>query len=146
MGFVFWLYIITFLLTPFLALIISSYLTPAILKTVIKIGFPIFIIYDASLIASYSLKGDYPDYCIWSLEYFFFFTIILSYRKHATNFFTKMLGVLIYTIWVAGIIIGVPGLLLFVSIEMDYVPDKKFVFNSNEETYEMRRFTSASQH
>jgi hypothetical protein len=49
MGFVFWLYIITFLLTPFLALIISSYLTPAILKTVIKIGFPIFIIYDASL-------------------------------------------------------------------------------------------------
>lgn len=140
MSFVLWLYLITLLLMPFLALIVSSYLTWKAFRLLIFIGVPIFLLYDFFLITGYSLKGDYPDYCMWSLQYFFVFVAVMAYRKLATNMFTKVLRVMIYTAWIGSIVV-VPGILLSFSIEMEYVYDKKFQFESDDKSYETRRFS-----
>jgi hypothetical protein len=67
--------------------------------------------------------------------------VILTYRRFIKNIYAKILSVLMYTAWVAGIIVALPSFFLFAIVDMENESDKNFMFISNEKTYETRRFS-----
>lgn len=88
----------------------------------------------------YSLSGDYADYILLSLEYLFVFIVIMIYRKCFTNVFSKILGLVMYTVWVVGIIVALPQMTFLSTADMEYTFDGSFEFKSNGKRYETRRY------
>ena len=88
----------------------------------------------------YSLKGDYVDYFVFSLEYLAFcVTVVLLFKS--TNIYAKIFRVFGTIAISFGFIIGLIGILMFIAISQDYEADKFFYFESNSKTYETRRYS-----
>lgn len=87
-----------------------------------------------------SLKGDYIDYFIFSLEYLAFCLGIVFLFKMA-NVYAKILRVFGTIAISLGFIVGLIGIFMFIIISRDYETDKIFHFEKNSKTYETRRYS-----
>ena len=76
------IYLLTFLGFPILGLVISRFLDFSRSKNYLIWIFLLFAIHNILFFFRFSIKGDYPDYCIFSLEYLYqseYFFILLSF-------------------------------------------------------------------
>jgi hypothetical protein len=99
-----------------------------------------FIFHAICFFLGISLRGDYSDYCVFSLEYLVFCFIIFRLFKRG-NLYARIVGVLGVTAIAFVFLLGVPGVLLFIVVSQDMEPDHVFRFTDNGEKYETRRFS-----
>lgn len=137
---IYYIYLLTFLGYPILGFFLSKNLEFESIKKHLFIVFLGFLIHNILFLFSYSLKGDYPDYLIFSLEYFFFcLTISLFYKL--PNIYAKILRVIGTVMIGIGILQGLLGILLFIVISTDYESDKIYKFNFKNSDYQTRRYS-----
>ncbi len=93
-------------------------------------------------LVGYSIKGDYPDYLIFSLEYLVLcISVVLLYKSksvYAKPF--RFIGTAILSL---GGLIGLIGIFLFIPISEEYEANKTFYFKANNIDYETRRYSFA---
>ena len=134
------IYLLTFLGFPFLGLLISKYLDFDRSKKYLMWIFLLFVIHNISYAFGLSIKGDYPDYFIFSLEYLFFCIIIFLLSQWTTTL-TIILRILGTSVLVVGFLQGLIGILLFIVISQDFETDRIYNFTSNEKNYQTRRYS-----
>lgn len=100
----------------------------------------IFVIHNVLYISDYSIKGDYPDYIIFSLEYLFFCVLIFLLLKQKIKLL-KGIGITGTIVIIIGFIQGIIGIFLFIVVSQDFESDKIYNFNSNEKSYQTRRYS-----
>jgi len=134
------IFILTFLIFPIIGLVLSKYINPKKVSRLFKPTIAFFLMHNILFAIGYSVKGDYFDYCIFSLEYSIFcFVIFLLFKYPPKNSkLIRALGMLIFSI---GFIIGAFGILFFIIFCQDYETDKVFHFTSNAKDYETRRYS-----
>ena len=136
----YYIFLLTFLGYPVISLIISKFIKFDKVLKLIKPTIMFFLTHNILFIFGYSLKGDYIDYFIISLEYLVFcLTIVLLFK--ATNTITKFFRVFGTIAISLGFIIGLIGIIMFIVISQDYETDKLFHFESENKTYETRRYS-----
>ena len=134
------IYLLTFLGFPILGLVISRYLEIERSKKHIKWTLLLFGIHNALFLLGISIKGDYPDYFIFSLEYLFLcLTIFLLYKS--TSVYSKIFRIIGTVVLVAGFLQVFVGILMFIVVSQDYETDKTYNFNSNSKDYQTRRYS-----
>ncbi len=140
MGFTYYLFLVTLFVFPIIGFITSKYVKKIFLNRYLKIFFSIFIIHNTLFYFGLSLKGDYVDYSIFSVEYLFLSITTFTFYNKTTTFskVTTALGIFIQII---GTLIGFLGIWLFIVISMDYETDKVIKFSNNENNYITRRYT-----
>lgn len=134
------IYLLTFLAFPILGLVISRYLDIEKSKKYLKWTFLFFASHNILFFLGLSIKGDYPDYFIFSLEYLFL-SISTALLYKSTSFYTKAFRIIGTVILVIGFFQGLIGILMFIVISQDYEADKIYNFNSNEKEYKTRRYS-----
>jgi len=98
-----------------------------------------FLIHNILFAFGYSLKGDYVDYIIFSLEYLVLCLTVILLKT--TNIYFKIFRV-IGTIAISlGFVIGFIGIIMFIVISQDFETDKIFHFENNSKSYETRRYS-----
>ena len=140
MDTIYYIFLLTFLGYPIVGLILSKLIPFEKVSKLIKPTILFILIHNILFAFGYSLKGDYVDYFIFSLEYLAFcFKIVLLFKT--TNIYAKIFRV-IGTITISlGFIIGLIGIIMFIPISKDYQADKIFHFVSSDKTYETRRYS-----
>lgn len=136
----YYLYLLTFLGFPILVLPISKILNTDFFKKSFKIVISLFLVHNLLFSIGYSIKGDLPDYLVFSFEYLYFCICIsmLSKMKINKTFLLKVLGTIIIGF---GFVQGLIGILLFIVIAQDYEADKIYKFKHNETLYQTRRYS-----
>lgn len=138
--FVYKLYIITFLLFPLIGYIIAHYIKPLVSKPfMVGLGI-VFIIHNVLFLLGYSIVGDYPDYILFSIEYLFLSTAVFLMCKIKKPI-TIALGSFGRIIILFGLLQGLIGVVLFPVIAQDFETDKIYNVFSNEDDYQIRRYT-----
>jgi hypothetical protein len=136
----YYLLLLTFLAYPIVGLILSRFITLDKISNLIKPTILLFLIYNVFFAIGYSLKGDYADYIIFSIEYLAFcFATCLSFK--IKNTYVKAFRVVGTIVISFGFIIGLIGIFMFIPISQDFESDKIFHFISNDKTYETRRYS-----
>ena len=130
----------TFLIFPLLALVIAINFRPKKLFDSFKIAGAFFLIQNILFLFGFSLRDDYVDHFVFSLEYFFFCFIVFSLFK-TSNIYIKIFRVFSTIIIVFGFIIGCFGIFLFPFVSQGYQTDMTFNFESNNKQYETRRYS-----
>ena len=134
------LYLLTFLGFPIVGYLISKYVEINVCKKYFKWIFLLFCIHNVLFIAGFSIKGDYPDYVIFSLEYLFLCSIVFfTYRS--TSIFPEIVKIIGTGILVVGFLQGLIGILMFLVVWQDFETDKIYNFNSNNKIYQTRRYS-----
>ena len=137
--FIYILLLVTFLLLPVTGYELSKYSGRVNNKVLLAIaGF--FFLHNICFIWGISFIGDYIDYIIFSLEYFFFFFLI-GMLFHHKNKILKILGGLGLGVMIISTIIGFFGFFLFIVIAQDYESDKTYNYESEGKTYQTRRYS-----
>ena len=139
MEFSYYLSLLTLLGFPILALVIANNAKIDRLLKYKKSFIVFFLIHNLLFWLGLSLKGDYFDYLIFSVEYFIF-CLIVFLLKGQTNLWTRLFRIVSIIGVVFFFIVGLVGVLLFIVISMDYETDKIFKFSSNDKSYETRRY------
>ena len=134
------LLLLTFLIFPLIAFVIAINFRVKNLYESFKVVGAIFLIHNIFFSFGFSLRGDYPDYIIFSAEYFFFCFIIFSLYK-TRSIYIKILNVLTTVFIAFGFIIGCFGIFLFLFITQDYQTDMTFNFKTKDKNYETRRYS-----
>jgi hypothetical protein len=140
MNFTYCLYILTFLIFPTLGLLVSKkpIFTDAIKYNKILAVF--FIVHNIAFFCGFSVKGDYLDYILFSIEYFYLTLIVLwLYKK--TDIFSKIIRGLGITLLIIGFIQGLIGTIMFLVISQDFETDKIYRFQNIDKSYETRRYS-----
>ncbi len=134
------IYLLTFFVFPVLGLVISRLLNLEKSKKYLGSIFLLLAIHNILFYFGVSIKGDYPDYMVFSLEYLFFSLIICLLYKSTSGFsmIARILGTLVLFV---GFIQGLFGILMFTVISQDYETDKIYYFNSNNKEYQTRRYS-----
>jgi len=137
---IYYIFLVSFLGFPFLGIILSGYLKFNWSSKFIKLIIIFFVVHNLLFLFGYSLKGDYIDYTIFSIEYLFLCFLTFGEYKSRSNYFKifKVVGIVSISL---GIIIGTVGIFMFPAISQDYETDKTFHFISNDKIYETRRFS-----
>lgn len=141
---VYFLFEITLLILPVAAILLgranfkahSNVIRPAMVTAALLIA--------AHLVAytqGYSLRGDYADYGVLSLEYFTFCLFISTIRKVSNNWYTRGVYRVGLSVMIFGFIAGGIGMIFFPVISQDYVTDKTFHWTSGKQAYETRRYS-----
>jgi len=140
MGFSYYLFIVTFILFPIIGYFISKHIKKIFLNRYLKVLFSIFIIHNSLFYFGLSLKGDYIDYSVFSLEFLFLSITTFTFYNKTTSFsrFISSIGIISMII---GTFIGFIGIWFFIVISMDYETDKIITFSSNEKEYVTRRYS-----
>ena len=139
MELTYYLFLLSFLGFPIVALIIANNTKVERLFKFKKLIIALFVIHNLLFWVGLSLKGDYIDYFIFSFEYFVF-CLIAFLLKGQTNLWTRLFR-LVSLIGISLLFVfGLVGILLFIIISMDYETDKIFRFISKDKTYETRRY------
>jgi hypothetical protein len=137
---IYYIFLVTFLVFPIIGIILSKQI---VLNRFLKIRAPVvafFLTHNILFIFGYSLKGDYIDYFIFSIEYLVFcLTISLLFK--ANNIFAKIVRIAGTIAISLGFIVGLIGILLFIFIAQDYETDKVFHFTSKGKKFETRRYS-----
>jgi hypothetical protein len=136
----YFLFLLTFLGYPIIGLIFSKSITLDKISALIKPTVLLFLIHNVFFVFGYSLKGDYVDYVIFSLEYLALCLIIVSSLK-VENIYFKIFRIIGKIAISFGVIIGLFGILMFVFVVQDYEADKRFYFFNSDKTYETRRYS-----
>jgi hypothetical protein len=137
---IYYTYLLTFLGYPIIGFFLSKNLEFDSIKKYLILFLFIFPIHNVLFLLNYSLRGDYPDYLIFSLEYFFFcLTISLLYKL--PNIYSKIFRVIGTVIIGIGILQGLLGILLFIVISSDFESDKIYNFNFKNSDYRTRRYS-----
>jgi hypothetical protein len=140
MGFSYYLFIVTFITFPIFGFFISKHIKKIFLNRYLKVLFSIFIIHNSLFYFGLSIKGDYFDYSVFSLEYLFLsITTFTFYNK--TTLFSRFISSIGIISMIIGTLIGFIGIWLFIVISMDYETDKIITFSSNEKEYVTRRYS-----
>lgn len=140
MGFTFILYLTTFLAYPILALTLSGYIDFSKYKKTLKIISSLFILHNLMFYLGYSLRGDYEDYVVFSLEYLLFCIFLIAYFKSENSLMRvfRLLGIFI-------VLLGYVQLLfsffLIPIFSQDFEADRIYNFEQNEKTYQSRRYS-----
>ncbi len=134
------IYLLTFFVFPVLGLVISRHLNLEKSKKYLCLTFLLFAIHNILFYLGLSIKGDYPDYMVFSLEYLFLSLIIWLLYKLTSSFsiIVRILGTVVLFV---GFIQGLIGILMFPVISQEYETDKIFNFNSNNKVYQTRRYS-----
>ncbi|WP_419803428.1 hypothetical protein [Mucilaginibacter sp.] len=124
---------------PIIGIVIANNFDHVWLFKYKKFVIAFFAIYNLLLYFKVSLKGDFADYIILSIEYFVICLFIFSPKKHK-EFWIKLLRVVAITGICIGTIVGGIGIFLFPIISQDYTTDKIFYFEHSDKLYETRRY------
>lgn len=131
--FVYCLYLVTFLLFPILAYLAAERFDFKKHGKLWKIATIFFLFYNLLLLLGVSFSGDYLDYSVCSLEYFYFaLTTFLFFRIR--TFGAKAIRIFGSILLGIGFVQGVFGILLFLVIAQDYEADEVFESHPNHET------------
>jgi hypothetical protein len=134
------IYLLTFLVFPFLGFNLSKYFDIDRSKKYIKWMGLIFTIHNFLFFFGFSINGDYPDYFIFSLEYLFLsFAISILYKS--TNVYSKIFRIIGTVVLVVGFLQGLIGIFLFIVFSQNYETDKIYNFKSNGKDYQTRRYS-----
>ena len=139
MELTYYLFLLSFLGFPILALVIANNTKVDRLVKYKKLIIALFVIHNLLFWVGISLKGDYIDYFIFSIEYFVF-CLIAFLLKGQTNLWTRLFRIVSLIGVSLLFVVGRVGILLFIIISMDYETDKIFRFTSKDKTYETRRY------
>ena len=140
MRFTYILFLLTFLCYPILAVKITRRYGRHKVFSIIKIAALFFIIHNLLFLIGFSLKGDYIDYCIFSLEYFTFCVGLSAISRKKQTFVEIVRICAIGAMWLV-FTVGIPGIFLFPVISQDYVTDKIFYFTNDNGKCETRRYS-----
>jgi hypothetical protein len=133
----YFLFLLTFLLFPLIGRVLGKYHPPGIRSSSIKLVAAIFLIYDALYYFGISLRGDYIDYVIFSLQYLLLCYVVFGtnantiYAKTAKGFGLAIIGL--------GTFVGAIGIFLFVVISQDYEAHR--IFKTYDGRYEIRSYS-----
>ena len=137
---VYYIFLVSFLGYPVLAICISNFFEIRWRSKGVHLAVVFFGIHNVLFLAGYSLKGDYADYGIFSTEYFFFCLTIFDLLK-SPNAHVKVIQVLGLIIISLGFLFGLVGIFFFIFLSMDYQADRIFLFKSTKKNYETRRYS-----
>ncbi len=140
MNLPYFLYILTFIGFPIIALVLAKYTDLAKYKKSILIFSILFLLHNLLFLLNYSLSGDYVDYFILSFEYLDICFLIFVFSD-IPNILIKILRIIGITGICIGIIQGFIGILLFIVVSQDYEADKLYRFNFDTNTFETRRYS-----
>jgi len=133
------IYLLTFLGFPILGFNLSKHIDYSRSKKCLILFFILFAIHNILFVLGYSLRGDYPDYVIFSLEYFYFSIIICLFYK-STHVIVKLISLLGAAVLIVGFLQGVVGILMFIVVSQDFETDKTYCFNYQGNDYQTRRY------
>jgi hypothetical protein len=139
MGYSYYLFLVTLLIFPIIGYFISKYVKKIFLNRYLKFIFSFFIIHNALFYFGLSLKGDYIDYSIFSLEYLFFSVITFIFYNKTTTFSRIITSIGVFSM-IIGSFIGFLGIWLFIVISMDYEAEKIINFSNNNYNYSTRKY------
>lgn len=130
------LFFLTFLIFPIVAVFISVNINRSKVFKILKPLIVFYLIHNISFLFGFSLKGDYIDCSIFSLEYFLFCLVIF------TSFQFKSIYIRIISVLgsIIIIIVFIAGGLFILMVSYSYQADKVFHFESNKDFYETRRY------
>jgi len=138
---VYYIFLVSFLGFPVLALLFSIRLKINWNSELVKLITGFFLLHNLLFFLGWSLKGDYVDYYIFSIEYFFFclaiFVLVKSKNVNTLVRIVRGLGLALISL---DFIFGLFGILFFIFISMGYEADQIFHFESNNKNYETRRY------
>lgn len=134
------LLLITFILFPVAAIEIAKLKTLNISNTILFAVGGFFLLHNFLYYLGISIIGDYIDYIIFALEYFFAF-FMLGLMNTKKNIFLRGIGKFGTLLMVLSIIIGFFGIILFIAIAQDYESDKIYRYGNGGKTYQTRRYS-----
>ena len=123
-------------------MICARLLQPTTIVKGLKYSFGFFILYDFAFYCGYSIKGDYPDYVIISLQYFWFCTVIFSIKWNLLwRKILKIAGCLLIG-W--GYFIGLIGvIMIFIIVSFDLESNRQFHIVKDGRNYHIRIFSNS---
>lgn len=140
MSFTYILYLISFLFYPVFLLILSFYFDIKKIKGCLKWIVLFFAIHNLLYYLGFSIKGDYADYVIFSLEYAFLVVLIIMFAK-TKKIWLKVFQIIGLAVVISGFIQAIPGIFLFIVISQDFEKDKVYNFENDEKMYQTRRYS-----
>ncbi len=140
MNFTYVLFLLTFLGYPIVGLALYRMFSAKSVLVYLKAALPILIIHNSLFFLGYSIKGDYADYLLFSLDYLCFCLLVIgsNTRKNIVIKISKVFG---WMVVILGYIAGFIGVLFFTIASQDYECDIKMHFKNATDTYELRRYT-----
>ena len=140
MEFTYWLLLITFIGHPFLALAFADKRPNAFIKKHRKALFLFFVLHNFLFLFGLSIKGDYFDYVIFSLEFLLICVTITSINEklYSSKKFLKAIGVFLMCL---SELVGLVGIFAFLFILMDLESDKTFKYFSKGKEFQTRRYS-----
>lgn len=140
MVFVYYLYLLTFLFFPILAIILLRNRWIRTSKTIYIVLLGCFSLYTIFYSFGYSLKGDYPDFIAFSLAYLLFCLLIFRCygKKGKLVAIVRTVGALCIVI---GFVQALFGIVLFAKISNSFQADKIYSMTNDKQRYETRRYT-----
>lgn len=141
MNTAYYILLISALMFPFVGLFASIKVSVVINANITKSILLFFLFHNICFLLGFSLRGDYIDYCIFSLEYLVFCFVIFRLFKIVTLYarIVRVLG-LIAIVFI--FLIGIPGVLWFIMVSQHMAADQVFLSTDNGKTYETRRYSS----
>lgn len=133
--------IFTFWISPFIALGIKNAVGPQNVLPIVKKLLVYALLYDLLFYAGYSIRGDYPDYIIFSLEWFCF-TVLLFSTAGTKVIWVKVLRVVGFMLLIQSVIIGLVGIIIFPILAGDMESSHDYHVTHKGKVYEIRRFES----
>lgn len=131
MDFTYFLFLLTFLGYPIVGYLISEKVINKISKNLKKGILYFFIFHNLLFYIGLSIKGDYFDYSIFSLEYLVFSTYIFSLNTNKKIQFKIIYAIGIFTQIIMSFI-GFIGFWIFIVISQDFESKKTIYFNNSE--------------
>ena len=136
MSFTYYLLVTTFLLVPIVGFLCATEVLPSALGIVLKYSLGFFLLYDVACYFSYSIKGTYPDYIIFSLQYLWFCTLVCAIKWH--GLWNKLLKVAGCSLIGLGYIIGVLSIGFFMLFADAMESDRQYYAAKDKDEYEIR--------
>ena len=134
----YYLFLMTFLLFPIIAIVVYQFIQFDNVSKFIKAVIALLLLYDILFLFGFSFKGDFADYLIFSIEYLIL-CFALCLKSKVT--YAKVLRILARTVIIIGLVIGLIGIFIFPVITQDYKCDKTFHFISSDKAYQTRRYS-----
>jgi hypothetical protein len=141
MNTAYYILLISTLVFPFVGLFASRKISVAISASVVKPVLLFFLFHNICFFLGFSLRGDYIDYGIFSLEYLVFCFVVFRLFKNR-NPYARIARILGLIAIVSVFLIGLPGVLGFIMVSQDLAPNEVFRFTDHGKTYETRRYSS----
>ena len=122
-------------------MICARLLQPTTIVKGLKYSLGFFILYDFAFYCGYSIKGDYPDYVIISLQYFWFCTMNFSLKWDVL--WVKMLKMAALLLVGVGYVVGFLGaIIIFMLASFDMESNRQWHITKDGKSYEIRGYSN----